>query len=60
MQIRALILCCAMVAPSLAMADDSPPPPPQGVWTGKGQIGYLASQGFSAAKSANARSIWHC
>jgi putative salt-induced outer membrane protein len=39
-------------APLLAVADDAPPPP-EGVWTGKGQAGYLSSQGNSESKSAN-------
>ena len=42
------------LSPLLARADDAPPPPPQGVWTGKGQAGYVSSQGNSDAKSANA------
>jgi putative salt-induced outer membrane protein len=37
--------------PLVTMADD---PPPQGVWTGKGQAGYVASQGNSEGQSANA------
>jgi len=32
----------------------STPPPPQGVWTGTGQLGWLASQGNTQSKSANA------
>lgn len=34
-----------------AFADD---PPPMNTWTGKGQIGYLSSQGNTDARSANA------
>jgi putative salt-induced outer membrane protein len=48
----ALFSCLLSLAPVLALADDSPPP--QGVWTGKGQVGYLSSEGNSDAKSANA------
>jgi putative salt-induced outer membrane protein len=49
----ALALGAAASAP--ARADTaSPPPPPMGVWTGKGQLGYVASEGNSPAKSANA------
>jgi len=55
----AFVLLIMISAPTLA--DDasqtpasSPPPPPINVWTGKGQLGYLASQGNSPAKSANA------
>jgi putative salt-induced outer membrane protein len=58
-----------MLVPMVALADDptsdsttsgpaskkpSPPPPPMGVWTGKGQAGFLDSHGNSDAKSANA------
>jgi putative salt-induced outer membrane protein len=46
-----LVLCG--LTPAIALADD-PPPPPQDVWTGKGQAGYVSSQGNSDAKSANA------
>ena len=45
-----LVLCG--LTPVIALADD--PPPPQDVWTGKGQAGYVSSQGNSDAKSANA------
>ncbi len=33
-------------------ADD--PPPPNGVWTGKGQAGFVGSQGNTDAESLNA------
>jgi putative salt-induced outer membrane protein len=46
-----LVLCG--LTPAIVLADD-PPPPPQDVWTGKGQAGYVSSQGNSDAKSANA------
>jgi putative salt-induced outer membrane protein len=37
-----------------AWADDAPaPPPPQGVWIGKGQLGFLDSHGNSDAESIN-------
>ena len=49
----ALILALCGLIPLIARADD-PPPPPQDVWTGKGQAGYVSSQGNSDAKSANA------
>lgn len=39
-------------APLMAVADDAPPP--MDVWTGKGQVGLLDSQGNTEAKSANA------
>jgi putative salt-induced outer membrane protein len=47
----ALLMLCAPLA---ALADDAPPPPPQGVWTGKGQIGFVAAQGNTEAQTANA------
>jgi putative salt-induced outer membrane protein len=54
MQIRTLFLGCLTVLPMAAWADDAPPPPPQGVWVGKGQLGFLASQGNTQSTSANA------
>ncbi len=53
MKMRALTLSVCGLTPIMALADD-PPPPPQDVWTGKGQAGYVSSQGNSEAKSANA------
>ncbi|HTV49852.1 MAG TPA: DUF481 domain-containing protein [Steroidobacteraceae bacterium] len=52
---RALRLSSALLCllPLLAWADDSPPPP-QGVWSGKGQLGFFSSQGNAQAESANA------
>jgi putative salt-induced outer membrane protein len=47
-------LALSGLPPVIALADDPPPPPPQGVWTGKGQAGYVASQGNTDGKSANA------
>ena len=47
------VLAAAVAVPQAAQADD-PPPPPQGVWTGKGQAGYVSTQGNSDSKSANA------
>lgn len=50
-----LVLLIAALAPLAALAADPPAqPPPMGVWTGKGQVGFMASQGNSVAKSANA------
>jgi len=54
MQIRAWFICCATMVSLAALADDAAPPPPQGVWLGKGQLGFLASQGNTDASSANA------
>jgi putative salt-induced outer membrane protein len=53
MNLRALISTVLLVLPLAAMADD-PPPPPQQEWIGKGQAGYVATQGNSDSKSANA------
>ncbi len=44
----------ALLVPARARADSAPPPPPMGVWTGKGQLGFLDSQGNTQASSANA------
>lgn len=51
---RALILSISALTPAVAAYAEEPPAPPEGVWTGKGQAGYLASQGNTSAKSANA------
>jgi hypothetical protein len=40
--------CLTMLPPAAVLADDAPPPP-QGVWLGKGQLGFLASQGNTQA-----------
>jgi putative salt-induced outer membrane protein len=53
MRLRIWILTLAAATPLTALSDDAPPPP-QGVWTGKGQAGYVATQGNSEGKSANA------
>jgi hypothetical protein len=52
MNSRALTLALWCLTPVVALCDEAPPP--QDVWTGKGQAGYLSSQGNSDAKSANA------
>jgi putative salt-induced outer membrane protein len=54
MHIRPWLICCVTLVPLASVADDAPPPPPQGVWVGKGQLGFLASQGNTDASSANA------
>jgi len=54
MQIRPWFICCATMLPLVALADDPPPPQPQGIWVGKGQLGFLASQGNTQAESLNA------
>lgn len=53
-KLSAFISCFAALTPAVAAYADAPPPPPDGVWTGKGQAGYLASQGNTSSKSANA------
>jgi putative salt-induced outer membrane protein len=52
MQMRACLIC-ASLASLAVMADEAPPPQPQGVWVGKGQLGFLASQGNSTGESIN-------
>jgi putative salt-induced outer membrane protein len=49
-------LALSALIPVVGWCDDAPapPPPPQQQWTGKGQAGYLSSQGNSQSKSANA------
>ncbi len=52
MRLRALVASfVAALVPAVALCD---PPPPLDVWTGKGQVGIVASQGNTDAKSANA------
>ncbi|MGH8149946.1 MAG: DUF481 domain-containing protein [Steroidobacteraceae bacterium] len=57
------LLTLLTLAPLAALADDATAPAParaatptptMNVWTGKGQVGFLDSQGNSPAKSANA------
>lgn len=54
MNARTLALSIIAFLPTAALADAAPPPPPQGVWTGKGQAGLMASQGNTEARNANA------
>jgi putative salt-induced outer membrane protein len=49
----AWVAAVAMLLPVGAGADEAPPPP-KDVWTGKGQLGFIASQGNTEAKAANA------
>lgn len=53
MQMRNFVLLATLL-PVAVFAADAPPPPPEGVWTGKGQVGYVTSQGNTEAESANA------
>lgn len=52
MNLRAMILCAIGMMPVLTLADDATPPP-EGVWTGKGQAGFVSAKGNSESKSAN-------
>jgi len=45
--------CLLALAPALCAWADDAPPPPQDVWIGKGQLGFLDSQGNTDAKSLN-------
>jgi putative salt-induced outer membrane protein len=55
MNIRAMTVALCALVPVVGWCDDAAaPPPPQQEWTGKGQAGYLSSQGNSQAKSVNA------
>lgn len=53
MRIRNLFLLISLF-PVVALATDPLPSPPEGVWTWKGQVGYVISQGNTEAESANA------
>jgi putative salt-induced outer membrane protein len=54
--IRVLVTTLFVLTPAInAWADETPAPsPPQGVWTGKGQLGFLNSHGNSDSESINA------
>ena len=43
-----------LVVPAVTVWADEAPPPPQGVWIGKGQLGFLSSHGNSDSESLNA------
>ena len=51
---RLLASTLLALAPAAAALADDPPPPPQGVWIGKGQLGFLDSHGNSDSASLNA------
>ena len=51
---RLFAIALLTLAPAAAALADDPPPPPQGVWIGKGQLGFLSSHGNSDAESLNA------
>ncbi len=51
MRLRACLLTLTILTPMAALCDE---PPPDDVWTGKGQAGFVSSQGNTQAQSANA------
>lgn len=51
---RTFALGLLALAPALTVRADEAPPPPQGVFIGKGQVGFLNSHGNSDAESLNA------
>jgi putative salt-induced outer membrane protein len=53
MAINRTFACLLALAPALCAWADDAPPPPQDVWIGKGQLGFLDSQGNSDALSLN-------
>lgn len=54
MRWRHLAVAAIGLSPVVAWCGEAPAPPPMGVWTGKGQLGFLDSQGNTVAESANA------
>jgi putative salt-induced outer membrane protein len=55
MPIRNWLIFGVTMLPLVAAADDAAPePPPQGVWTGKGQLGYSGTQGNSSSSAGSA------
>jgi putative salt-induced outer membrane protein len=53
MPINRTFACFLALAPAICAWADDAPPPPQDVWIGKGQLGFLDSQGNTDAKSLN-------
>src|SRR5258708_38849200 len=51
---RTFAITLLALAPASALYADAAPPPPQGVFIGKGQVGFLSSHGNSDAESLNA------
>lgn len=51
MKVSPWVLSLIMLVPALALGQATPP---AGVWTGKGQLGWIASHGNTDAQSANA------
>lgn len=49
-----LIILLAAMPAAAAWADAPPPPPPEGIWTGKGQAGFVGTQGNTDSKALNA------
>jgi putative salt-induced outer membrane protein len=50
---RIFAITLLALAPAVAALADEAPPPPQGVWIGKGQLGFLSSHGNSDSESLN-------
>jgi len=53
MRSHVLLISLLGLLPAVALCDQAPAPP-MGVWTGKGQLGFLGSQGNTDAQSLNA------
>jgi putative salt-induced outer membrane protein len=51
--IRNFATILLLLAPTAKLWAEEAPPPPQGVWIGKGQLGFLDSRGNSDAESIN-------
>jgi len=49
-----LLTLIAALPAAAALADAPPPPPPEGVWTGKGQAGFVGTQGNTDSTALNA------
>src|SRR5450432_4221250 len=50
---RCAAIALVILAPTISAWAEEAPPPPQGVWIGKGQLGFLDSRGNSDAESIN-------
>jgi putative salt-induced outer membrane protein len=50
---RTFAITLLALTPALAVRADEAPPPPQGVFIGKGQVGFLSSHGNSDSESLN-------
>jgi putative salt-induced outer membrane protein len=52
-KVRVIVTASLLLSPAMSASADDAPPPPVGVWTGKGQFGFLNSHGNSDAESIN-------